>query len=134
MNVDLFAGMPSLRGAACVGADPALFESSSATTEAQRMEAKAICAGCPVLEACLGYALANPFATEGAMWGGLTPSERRKHRDRRRGGGKWQIHLLQPHGTEAGYARHMRAKERPCDSCRKAHNEYFRLWKLARAL
>lgn len=41
--------------------------------------AKAICAGCPVLNDCRDYALANPDSLRG-IWGGLTARERRRSR------------------------------------------------------
>jgi len=37
--------------------------------------AKALCAGCPVLEACRAHALRHP--AERGIWGGLTEQERR---------------------------------------------------------
>lgn len=45
----------------------------------QRMkEARRICAGCPVRQECLDYALRNH--EHFGMWGGLTERERRRHR------------------------------------------------------
>lgn len=42
--------------------------------EARVVEAKAVCAGCPVVRTCLAYALPNePLG----VWGATTPSERR---------------------------------------------------------
>lgn len=32
-------------------------------------------------------------------------------------------------GTRAGYIRHIRAKEAPCEECRAAHTLYARLWR-----
>lgn len=32
----------------------------------------------------------------------------------------------QPHGTAAGYRRHLYQHEQPCDSCRAAWSEYHR--------
>lgn len=43
-------------------------------------EAKAVCRRCPVVSACLDWALDNP-STEG-IWGGLTDGERRRMRRR----------------------------------------------------
>jgi len=40
--------------------------------------AKVICAGCPVRQDCLDYAIAKR-ETRG-IWGGLAPVERRRHR------------------------------------------------------
>lgn len=44
------------------------------------MEAKNICAGCPVRNLCLEYALDNE--EDFGIWGGLTPRERRMVRRR----------------------------------------------------
>lgn len=65
--------------AKCRDSDPELFYTDS---EKARKYAKAICAGCPVREACLGYAMALEAAISGAagrrhgIWGGLTANER----------------------------------------------------------
>ena len=67
--------------AACRGIDPEVFYPVSDEDEA--WEAKAICAQCPVRQACLEYALANR-EREG-VWGGTTERERRRVlRQRRR--------------------------------------------------
>lgn len=50
--------------------------------EAVITEAKAVCARCPVRAHCLQWALGNRI-TDG-IWGGLTETERRPRRDRRR--------------------------------------------------
>lgn len=42
--------------------------------------AKQICRGCPVLNECRTWALANPGATADGIWGGLTPPERDRAR------------------------------------------------------
>lgn len=44
-------------------------------------EAKAICNKCPVRQTCLEFALDND---EVGIWGGMTTTERRKHRRRLR--------------------------------------------------
>ena len=61
------AALP-LRGAACAGADPALFfpEPGDAETEAR---AAAICAGCPVRAAC--YERAVQYGERWGIWGGV---------------------------------------------------------------
>lgn len=65
--------------AACQGADAAVFfppgEEESLTEPARE-----VCAGCPVMDECLRYALATN-QTEG-IWGGMTGSERRRLRRR----------------------------------------------------
>jgi WhiB family transcriptional regulator, redox-sensing transcriptional regulator len=59
--------------AACRGIDPEMF---FPVTDEDAEEAKAICATCPVREACLEYALAHR-EREG-VWGGATERERRR--------------------------------------------------------
>jgi WhiB family redox-sensing transcriptional regulator len=58
----------------CRGADPAIFYPVSDDDEAP--EAKEICAGCPVREPCLEYALT--VREKHGVWGGLTERERRR--------------------------------------------------------
>jgi WhiB family transcriptional regulator, redox-sensing transcriptional regulator len=43
-------------------------------------QARAICAGCGVQGECLEFALRNPDETEFGVWGGATPSQRRRLR------------------------------------------------------
>lgn len=65
---------------ACRGLDPAIFYP---VQEEEADVAKAICATCPVQEACLEYALAN--RERDGVWGGTTGKERRRIiRQRRR--------------------------------------------------
>jgi len=69
----------SLADAACKGADPDLFfgpftEFVSARQK-REVEAKAICARCPVRDACLAYALDSREMF--GIWGGLNEDERR---------------------------------------------------------
>jgi WhiB family redox-sensing transcriptional regulator len=59
--------------AACRTADPDLFFPHPEDSETIE-RAKAVCAGCPVLEACLAYAV-ETNQTEG-VWGGHTARER----------------------------------------------------------
>jgi WhiB family redox-sensing transcriptional regulator len=59
--------------AACRGLDPAVFYPPS---DEEAGEAKAVCASCPVREACLEYALAN--RERDGVWGGATERERRR--------------------------------------------------------
>ncbi|GAB2915375.1 WhiB family transcriptional regulator [Nonomuraea fastidiosa] len=66
-----------LRRGACRTSDPDLFF-PLAPTPIQEAQAKAICAGCQVLEECRAYAL-DAGEAEG-IWGGLTPAERRRTR------------------------------------------------------
>jgi WhiB family transcriptional regulator, redox-sensing transcriptional regulator len=60
--------------AACRGADVDVFFPVS---EGDAVEAKALCATCPVREECLDYALTMSPAPEG-VWGGLTRIERHR--------------------------------------------------------
>ncbi len=57
----------------CRGIDPEIFFPA---TDEDADEAKAICATCPVHQACLEYALAHR-EREG-VWGGATERERRR--------------------------------------------------------
>lgn len=62
---------------ACVGKDPELFYSDYPSAVKR---AKAICATCPVREACLKQGMDEEFG----VWGGLSPEDRaglRRHRD-----------------------------------------------------
>ena len=59
--------------AACRGLDPDIFYPVS---EDDAAEAKAICAQCPVRQACLEYAHAN--RERDGIWGGATEKERRR--------------------------------------------------------
>ena len=73
--------LPSWREhAACRGHDPDLFFPGSEPTPARIASAKAVCATCPVQDECLTYAL-ETNQTEG-IWGGQTPTGRRKLRRR----------------------------------------------------
>src|SRR5947208_10972848 len=59
--------------AACRGVDPEVFYPVS---DDDADEAKAICAQCPVRQACLEYALTN--RERDGVWGGATERERRR--------------------------------------------------------
>ena len=63
--------------AACATADPELFFPISYSGPALRQvaRAKAICAGCPIQQECLSYALAAGSIQ--GVWGGMTEEERR---------------------------------------------------------
>ncbi|MDA8269754.1 MAG: WhiB family transcriptional regulator [Actinomycetota bacterium] len=70
------------RRTACAGAPVDLFFPDPTRPDAQRLEqARAICADCPVREACLAAGMAE----EHGIWGGLTPRERRVLRRKQRG-------------------------------------------------
>ncbi|MCA1692194.1 MAG: WhiB family transcriptional regulator [Actinobacteria bacterium] len=65
--------------AACRGLDPDVFFPAS---DDEAGVAKAVCETCPVREECLEYALET--RQEDGIWGGLTETERRRLRRRRR--------------------------------------------------
>ena len=65
--------------AACKGANVELFFAVDDDGVAQ---AKSICAGCPVQQDCLEWALAS--RQDDGIWGGFTEVERRRIRRRRR--------------------------------------------------
>jgi WhiB family redox-sensing transcriptional regulator len=77
------AGRWTLR-AACLHADPELFfpEVLGAIGADRTSQAKQFCAGCPVRDKCLGWALGTGEAY--GIWGGTTPDERRVIRARHR--------------------------------------------------
>src|SRR5215472_5403958 len=58
--------------AACAAADPEVFFTTGQEADA---EAKRYCAGCPVHEECLDYALTA--REEFGVWGGFSEAERR---------------------------------------------------------
>jgi WhiB family redox-sensing transcriptional regulator len=70
------------RRAACAGAPVDLFFPDPARPDTQHSgQAMAICAGCPVREACLAAGMAE----EHGIWDGLEPRERRVLRRKQRG-------------------------------------------------
>lgn len=69
--------------AACRNSDVEMFFPA---TEEAAAPAKAVCAACPVREACLEWAL-DTRQDEG-VWGGLSESERRRLRRRRQAAGR----------------------------------------------
>lgn len=81
---DLRPGEAWRQLAACRGMDPALFypENTSGPDKKTRNlyppEAKAACNRCPVRKACLDYAVNN--GERFGLWGGKTPTERKKLR------------------------------------------------------
>ncbi len=70
--------------ASCLLADPDLFFpiSPAGPSERQIARAKAICAGCPVRQECLEFALSHDQAY--GIWGGMTPEDRQRDRRRKR--------------------------------------------------
>jgi len=61
--------------ARCLGADPELFYTPSESDDGS-VEAKAICAICPVREPCLEHAIT--YREKQGVWGGLDERERRR--------------------------------------------------------
>ena len=59
--------------ARCKGVDPDIFYPPE---EDEALAAKEICAGCPVQEVCLDYALSQREKL--GVWGGMTERERRR--------------------------------------------------------
>lgn len=104
--------------ARCTETDPELFfpERGGDTAE----DAKRFCRMCEVRRDCLTYALARP-GTDG-IWGGT--SFRQRQRIRAAAGlpdePEPPARELQPCGTEAAYARHLRHDEPVDDACREA--------------
>lgn len=66
------------RDAACKGMDPDLFH--PVHDDAEAVDAKAVCAACPVRKHCLDYAMRN--REQHGIWGGLNADERRSLRRR----------------------------------------------------
>ena len=72
---------PWRRQAACKGLDPTIFFPSD--DEDECLDAKAVCAQCPVADLCLEHALG--VREKEGIWGGCTERERRRIiRQRRR--------------------------------------------------
>lgn len=101
------------RAACRVGVDPELFfpaASRGPEHDAQVAAAKSVCSGCPVLHPCREWALTG--LTEGIA-GGMTETERRAERARRRRSGRRDMAersrggnraplLISQNGTQAG--------------------------------
>jgi len=72
--LDLALDLPGyFNEAACAGSNPGLFDGE---TLGDVLEAKKICADCPIQQLCLDWAL---MTQDSGVWGGLTPAERKKH-------------------------------------------------------
>lgn len=71
-NLKLYAVTPPCALLPIAEADKLFFSEESAKRQAQ---AKAICATCPMVQACLDHALKNNC--EFGIFGGLTPDERK---------------------------------------------------------
>lgn len=104
---------PWMHLARCREVDPEMFFPEKGRTDIAK-EGKRICAGCEVQAECLAHVVANPAA---GTWGGLSEGERR---NRGLSIDPVRVELEDRHGTEAGYQRHLRAQEQPCDRCQIA--------------
>lgn len=107
--------MPNLARGACLSVDPGLFFDSH-TEHA----AKQVCRRCPVLKACLDYAVR--CGEKHGVWGGTTEAERRPLLEgqppvRTKGPGC----VAPAHGSRGMYSKGCR-----CEPCRKANAEYAR--------
>jgi WhiB family transcriptional regulator, redox-sensing transcriptional regulator len=67
------------QSAACRGVDPEIFYPAS---DEEAAVAKAVCASCPVRQACLEFALAS--RERDGVWGGATEKDRRRMLRQRR--------------------------------------------------
>jgi WhiB family redox-sensing transcriptional regulator len=65
---------------ACRGLPSDMFVSAELMTDDEEVTAKAVCAGCAVVDDCLSYSIVN--AVRFGVWGGLTGDERRPLRRR----------------------------------------------------
>ena len=109
--------------AACRGHDSNFWHPPKGTN-ADTYKAKAICAGCPVREVCLQWALEN--GERQGIWGGVSID--RYARKLRRDGRPPAPNPNRPpgspiiHGTVGGYSLHQRRGVPICDPCRDAFN------------
>lgn len=106
--------MSDWRAAACIGHDSELWFSKDPLEQA---EAKRICQGCPLIQACLERALndegaVSEYSRHGIL-GGLTPTQRARTR---------RPPTVPPCGTGAGYRRHYRLGEPKCLACIEANS------------
>ena len=110
--------MPWMARAACRGHDPNLWFPQKAGANHNTPKAKAICATCPVSDACLQYAL-DAGETRG-IWGGVAIDAHRRSPEHRK------VPTPLPHGTNAGYVRERRQGLPHCADCIAARNRYRR--------
>lgn len=108
--------------AACAGQDTDDFYPERDGAMAAIHAARAVCAGCPVAEPCLAWALAHD---EPGIWAGTTANDRQRIRrgeplpERKAPAAKAEPSKA-PCGTPAAYMRHRRRGEKACDACREA--------------
>lgn len=86
------------------------------TLERDDAYAAALCAGCPLIDACDDLAAhvegTAPARFRHGVWGGRSTTERARRSRKRR---------LQPCGTPAAYVRHLDHGEEPRAECRAAN-------------
>lgn len=123
-----------VRDAICPQTDPEAFypERGNSTLDAKR-----VCAGCPVRAQCLDYAMTveRDAAYRFGVWGGLSPDERArlaagavvvpwvgKPKPEKPAEVGADGRRLKPirHGTAGGAQAHYRRGESPCESCAAA--------------
>jgi WhiB family redox-sensing transcriptional regulator len=107
--------------------DPELFWPTGETNSEDRKqirEAKAVCRSCPILDACLRYALDNE--PDVGIWGGMTGDERAASRGWRRnamGTAPKAPKARAGCGKSGGYRNHYKYGEEPCEPCRIARRQ-----------
>lgn len=124
--------------AACRNLDPALFYPAKGHVE-QADRARAVCAGCPVREACLSATLAdekrlNPSDRDGIR-GGLDGRDRYvvqhghmpRRTSRRKAAKRRPARELVPCGTLTAHRRHLRRGEPIDEACREAKSSSYRV-------
>lgn len=94
--------------ALCREVDPAIFFLDKGGSP---VEAKSVCARCPVLLDCKDFALNNPVM---GVWAGTTETERRKLGVSTT---PIRVALDSPCKSPWGYERHLRRGEQPCADC-----------------
>lgn len=104
-------------GLPCRTTDPELWFSKSSS---DRAAAVALCAGCPIRQACAQYALDNRDLK--GVWGGTTAADRRQFWTGEPCRFDEQGRLRLVCGSERAYRAHFSYREQPCDVCRGAHD------------
>ncbi|MFF4933219.1 WhiB family transcriptional regulator [Streptomyces griseofuscus] len=99
----------------CTTTDPEAFHD-----DAHAALAKKLCEDCPLAKACRSRART---LREWGTWGGETTAERAAAGFAPPGWrGRGHQRENRPCGTPAAYRRHIRAKEKPCTSCKAAES------------
>ncbi|MER6607347.1 WhiB family transcriptional regulator [Streptomyces sp. NPDC000927] len=114
---EFLAALPAGTRTPCHGRGD-LFTTTATGDDDPTAYAKALCAACPIRQACADHAIRR--GESDGIWGGLTPAERAKLARRR-----------PPCGTDAGWRSHFLRGE-SCLTCREAHAERARDQRLKR--